>query len=65
MLWFGVWCACLGAPETIQFAYRNATRDADQATTTGILECPVKTNGRDMTIDLSRCTVGPDWDDYK
>ena len=57
--------ACVAAPKTIQFAYRNATRDADQATTTGILECPVKTNGRDMTIDLSRCTVGPDWDDYK
>ena len=57
--------ACVAAPKMVQFAYRNATRDADQATTTGILECPVKTHGRDMTIDLSHCTAGPDWDDYK
>ena len=57
--------ACVAAPTEIQFAYRNATRDADQATTTGILRCPVDTDGREMTIDLSRCDVGPDWDEYK
>lgn len=57
--------ACVAAPTEIKFAYRNATRDADQATTTGILTCPVETDGRDMTIDLSDCTVGPDWDEYK
>lgn len=56
--------ACVAAPTEIKFAYRNATRDADQATTTGILTCPVSDDGRDLTIDLSRCTVGPDWDDY-
>ena len=47
------------------FAYRNATRDADQAATTGILTCPVSDRGRDLTIDLSDCIVGPDWDKYK
>lgn len=57
--------ACVAAPKEIRFAYRNATRDADQATTTGILTCPVRDDGRDLTIDLSDCTVGPDWDDYK
>ncbi|MBR5153594.1 MAG: hypothetical protein IKW57_02260 [Alphaproteobacteria bacterium] len=56
--------ACVAAPTTINFAYRNATRDADQATTTGILTCPVKSRGRDLTIDLSDCMVGPDWDKY-
>lgn len=57
--------ACVAAPTEIKFAYRNATRDADQATTTGILTCPVSDDGRELTIKLSDCTVGPDWDDYK
>ena len=57
--------ACVAAPTEIKFAYRNATRDADEATTTGILTCPVSDGGRELTIDLSECTVGPDWDDYK
>ena len=57
--------ACVAAPTEIKFAYRNATRDADQATTTGILTCPVSDDGRELTIRLSDCTVGPDWDDYK
>lgn len=57
--------ACVAAPTEIHFAYRNATRDADQATTTGILTCPVAGRTRELTIDLSRCTVGPDWPEYK
>jgi hypothetical protein len=57
--------ACVAAPREIKFAYRNATRDADQATTTGILTCPVRDDGRELTIDLSDCTKGPDWDDYE
>ena len=57
--------ACVAAPSEIKFAYRNATRDADQATTTGILTCPVRDAGRELTIDLSDCTRGPDWDSYK
>ncbi|MBE6461119.1 MAG: hypothetical protein E7007_04440 [Alphaproteobacteria bacterium] len=57
--------ACVAAPTEIKFAYRNATRNADQATTTGILTCPVSDRGRDLTIDLSDCIVGPDWDEYK
>ena len=61
----GLAIACVAAPTEIQFAYRNATRDADQATTTGILTCPVSDDGRELTIKLSDCTVGPDWDDYK
>ena len=57
--------ACVAAPTEIKFAYRNATRDADQATTTGILTCPVDVQGRELTIDLSDCSIGPDWDEYK
>ncbi len=57
--------ACVAAPTEIKFAYRNATRDADQATTTGILTCPVEGDGRELTIRLSDCTVGPDWDEYR
>lgn len=57
--------ACVAAPTEIKFAYRNASRDADDETTTGIITCPTNGNGRELTIDLSNCTVGPDWDEYK
>ena len=57
--------ACVAAPTEIKFAYLNASRDADDQTTTGILTCPVSDSGRDITIDLSDCSVGPDWNEYK
>ena len=57
--------ACVAAPTEIKFAYINASRDADDQTTTGILTCPVSDNGRELTIDLSECSIGPDWKDYK
>ena len=57
--------ACVAAPKESKFAYRNAVRDADQATTTGILTCPVDGKGRELTIKLSDCIKGPDWDEYK
>ena len=57
--------ACVAAPTEIKFAYINASRDADDQTTNGILTCPVSDDGRELTIDLSDCSVGPDWDDYK
>ena len=57
--------ACVAAPTEIKFAYRNAARDADEAATKGILTCPVKDKGRELTIDLSDCIIGPDWDEYK
>lgn len=57
--------ACVAAPTEIKFAYLNASRDADDKTTTGILTCPISDRGRELTIDLSDCTVGPDWDEYK
>ena len=56
--------ACVHAPSEIKFAWRNAARDADQAQSTGIITCPV-TGDRDFTIDMSRCSRGPDWDTYK
>jgi len=57
--------ACLYAPTEINFTWRNATRDADQAVSTGILTCPVDSDGRELTIDLAHCEKGPDWDEYK
>ncbi len=57
--------ACLYAPTEIKFTWRNATRDADQAVSTGILTCPVDASGRELTIDLERCEKGPDWTEYK
>lgn len=52
--------ACVYPPKEIKFTYRNATRDADQAQSTGMLTCPT-TGDRELTIDLSRCTRSPDW----
>ena len=58
--------ACVAAPKTINFAWVHASRDADDETTTGILTCEIDGDGgRDFEIDLSRCTRGPDWDDYE
>ena len=57
--------ACLYAPTEINFTWRNAARDADQAVSTGILTCPVDSDGRELTIDLAHCEKGPDWDEYK
>ena len=57
--------ACVAAPTEIKFAYLNASRDADDQTTTGIITCPTSDKGRELTIDLSDCTVGPDWSEYK
>ena len=57
--------ACVAAPTEIKFAYMNALRDADDRTTKGILTCPVSASGHELTIRLSDCTVGPDWDEYK
>ena len=55
---------CLYKPETISFAWRNATEDAIQARSTGILTCPIEGN-RHFTIDISKCERGPDWDERK
>lgn len=55
---------CVAAPKTISFAWRNATEDATQSRTTGILTCP--TDGqRDFTIDISKCDIGPNWTEYR
>ncbi len=55
---------CVHAPETISFSYRNATEDALDACSTGILTCPV-TGNRDFKIDISKCVRGKDWTEYK
>ena len=57
--------ACVAAPTEIKFAYLHASRDADDETTTGIITCPISDKGHDLTIDLSKCEIGPDWQEYK
>lgn len=55
---------CVHQPETVSFAYRNATEDALDARSTGILVCPV-TGKRDFKIDISKCIRGKDWKEYR
>lgn len=56
--------ACLYPPSEINFTWRNAARDAAQAASTGMLTCPVESDGRELTINLSECKKGPDWDEF-
>lgn len=55
---------CVHNPEKISFSWRNATDDATQARSTGIITCPVSGDRR-FTIDLSKCERGPNWSEYK
>ena len=55
---------CVYKPETISFAWRNATEEATQARSTGILTCPVD-GKRNFTIDISKCEKGPDWSEHR
>ena len=55
---------CVHAPKSISFAWRNATRDADQAQSKGILNCPV-TGEYELKIDIAKCSRGPEWKEYK
>ncbi|MBP5485277.1 MAG: hypothetical protein J6Y07_01035 [Alphaproteobacteria bacterium] len=55
---------CVHAPNEISFTWRYATRDADQAQSTGLLKCPV-TGDYELNIDFSKCVRGPEWKDYK
>lgn len=55
---------CIYKPETISFAWRNATEDAVDARSTGMLTCPV--DGQyNFTVDISKCVVEPDWTERK
>lgn len=56
---------CVYPPKEIKFAWRNASRDADQAAATGLLTCPVTNNDREITIDLSRCAQDTGWSKYQ
>jgi hypothetical protein len=55
---------CIHKPETVSFAWVNATEQALDMRTTGILTCPIK-GDRYFTIDISKCERGPDWVEYK
>jgi hypothetical protein len=55
---------CVYKPDTISFAWRNATEDATQARSTGILTCPVEGNTI-FTIDISKCNIGKNWDEFR
>ena len=55
---------CVHKPETVSFAYRNATEEALDARTLGILTCPV-TGDRHFKIDISKCVRGKNWTEYR
>ena len=55
---------CIAKPEKLLFAWRNATEEATQSRSTGILTCPI-VGDRNFTIDISKCEKGPDWTEYK
>ena len=55
---------CVHAPETVSFAYRNATEEALDARTFGILTCPVS-GKRNFKIDISKCIRGKNWTEYR
>lgn len=57
--------ACIYPPKEINFTWRNATREADQDVSTGLLTCPVESEDRELTINLSECKKGTDWKDIK
>ena len=57
--------ACIYAPTEIKFAWRNATADAYEAATTGMLTCPVTSHGRDLTVRLTDCVRDEDWKDKR
>lgn len=57
--------ACLYPPKEIKFTWRNASRDADEVVSTGMLTCPVDDDARELTINLSECKKTESWKDYK
>ena len=56
--------SCLTKPEVIYFAWNDTARNGGQYKTIGILDCPVS-GERDLTIDLSKCTTGKKWEEFK
>jgi hypothetical protein len=55
---------CLYKPETISFAYRNATEEETDGRSIGLLTCPIE-GKRDFKIDISKCIRGKDWTEYR
>jgi hypothetical protein len=53
---------CVYKPEKISFAWRNATADASDARTTGMITCPIS-GDTSFTIDISKCEKDKDWND--
>ncbi len=57
--------ACIYPPSQIQFTWRNASRDATDGVSTGLLTCPVTADDNELVIDMSKCVKGRDWREYK
>lgn len=55
---------CAHAPTSVKFAWRNATADAPQQATTGLIDCPVS-GAPEFTVDLNKCVRGKNWDEYR
>ncbi len=55
---------CVHAPTSVKFAWRNATADAPQQATMGLIDCPVS-GAPEFTVDLNKCVRGKNWDEYR
>ncbi|MDR1207108.1 MAG: hypothetical protein LBK26_01700 [Rickettsiales bacterium] len=55
---------CLAVPKTMQFAWREVSKNANQGRTAGILVCETAAAGGTIQVHLENCTQGPEWKDY-
>ncbi|NMA32516.1 MAG: hypothetical protein GX944_01130 [Alphaproteobacteria bacterium] len=54
---------CVKRPDQIQFAWREASRNDSQKKTTGIINCQITGNGREIKIILNDCIKGKNWNE--
>jgi hypothetical protein len=57
----GIRVVCAYAPEKLSFAWRNAARDDAQGRTTGIMDCELI----DGMVNMSKCVIGKEWDEFR
>ncbi|MDR1361030.1 MAG: hypothetical protein LBJ18_01835 [Rickettsiales bacterium] len=56
---------CVYAPTRVQFAWRNAKKGASKGITQGLLECALKDDSTNITIDLAKCEKTKEWKDIR
>ena len=59
-----MYITCLYPPKTMNFAWREARKRDDQGQTKGMISCPVKDSGTELSIELDQCKEVGDWKDF-